>query len=836
MQLFHRLVYAQVLLGITASCMAERNPGLLLVAGAVGAMSWYVTEGPRSRTIPRWAVNAGALGAVAVLAFELTTRRADVVAAMGHFTMALQLLMLYARKSEREYAQLLVLSLLQMIGASVLSVSMIYGVVLAAYCVLALATALLFHLSASAERVHQANRRAAAGGPAPPRPAAVAGPAARRQLRYLGLVIAAVSGGVAVAVFLAVPRTGKTSLDLGGATAGGSPQTGFTETVRLGAGPIGSGSREPLLNLTVLSHDQNIGWENDPWLVRGAALDAYDPQNHTWYRSPFALASDRVFDVARFGRTADDAVAPPPDPDDPTPSRYLDPGPGPGPGHRYTAEVALRDTRQRTLFGVVAAPMRLGSSGFHLLDLGSDGLGTFALSPIDQQMRATDAILGPLTYRIDWPITRPHANRGDGVGRPPGIDELDPRLTTATLGPPPRLVPGNQTARNRTSANNTIESRTTAPRTRESAHGPAVIDRQTYARRWDVEPERYRRLAQEVLRQAGLQRDPAARSTPDDLRVAAALADHLRRRYAYDLGNPPARDGADPTSVFLFESRRGHCELFAAALVGLCRSVGVPARMVTGFHASEFNTLGGYYVVRPTHAHAWAEIDAGAGVGWVTLDPTPGDEVRAIHRTPDGVLAGLRQAYEHVEFAWIRMVVAFDSRTRKEVLHSVGQTFRATQHGGARRLDGLLAAARRLPALGLNRPEALVMLLCSAGLLLAAFVAIRQTLARRRRLARLRLDRLPADARRGLGRRLGFYLRMLDLLERHGYRRPAWQSPAAFAAELAEANPLRFDPVVALTDTFYEVRYGDRPLDPDRRQRVRAHLKQLEASFARNAA
>ncbi|MEM6459676.1 MAG: transglutaminaseTgpA domain-containing protein [Planctomycetota bacterium] len=802
LQLFHRLVYAQVLLGITASCMAERNPGLLLAAGAVGAMSWYVTEGPRSRTIPRWAVNAGALGAVAVLAFELTTRRADVVAAMGHFTMALQLLMLYARKSDREYAQLLVLSLLQMIGASVLSVSMIYGVFLAAYCVLALATALLFHLSASAERVHQANRRAAAGGPAPPRPATVAGPAARRHLRRLGLVIAAVSGGVAVAVFLAVPRTGKTSLDLGGATSGAAPQAGFTETVRLGAGPIGSGSREPLLNLTVRSRGQNIGWENDPWLVRGAALDAYDTQNHTWYRSPFALASDRVFDVRQFGRTPHDDVAPPPDP-----------------GNRYTAEIALRDTRQRVLFGVVATPMRLGSSGFHLLGFGSDGLGAFALSPIDQQMRATDPILGPLTYQIDWPVTRPHAARRDGIGRPPGIDELDPDLTATALGRPPAADPRTPSP--------------AAPPARDHADGRRVIDRQNYARLWEVEPPRYRRLAQTVLRQAGLERDPEARHTPDDLRAAAALADHLRRRYAYDLDNPPARAGADPTSVFLFESRRGHCELFAAALVGLCRSVGIPARMVTGFHAGEFNTLGGYYVVRPTHAHAWAEVDAGPGVGWVTLDPTPGDEVRAIHRTPDGLLAGLRQAYEHVEFAWIRLVVAFDQRTRQDVLQSVGQTFRETRRGGAQRLDDLIAAVRRLPALGLRRPEALVMLLCAAGLLLAGFVAARQVLARRRRLARLRIDRLPAAERRGLGRRLGFYLRMLDLLERHGYRRPAWQSPAAFAAELAEANPLRFDPVVALTDTFYEVRYGDRPLDPERRQRVRAHLKQLEASFGR---
>ena len=73
---------------------------------------------------------------------------------------------------------------------------------------------------------------------------------------------------------------------------------------------------------------------------------------------------------------------------------------------------------------------------------------------------------------------------------------------------------------------------------------------------------------------------------------------------------------------------------------------------------------------------------------------------------------------------------------------------------------------------------------------------------------------------------------MLDMLERHGYVRPRWQSPQAFATELAEANPMRFDPVVALTELFYEVRFGYRPLDNDRKQRVRAHLRHLEYALS----
>jgi len=40
---------------------------------------------------------------------------------------------------------------------------------------------------------------------------------------------------------------------------------------------------------------------------------------------------------------------------------------------------------------------------------------------------------------------------------------------------------------------------------------------------------------------------------------------------------------------------------------------------------------------------------------------------------------------------------------------------------------------------------------------------------------------------------------------------------------------------VALTDLFYEVRFGHRELNADRRQRIKNHLKSLEQSIARKA-
>jgi transglutaminase-like putative cysteine protease len=74
---------------------------------------------------------------------------------------------------------------------------------------------------------------------------------------------------------------------------------------------------------------------------------------------------------------------------------------------------------------------------------------------------------------------------------------------------------------------------------------------------------------------------------------------------------------------FLFVTRRGYCEQFAAAFAALARAAGIPARVAVGFTPGVQDendpTL---FRVRGIHAHAWAEVYLGE-YGWVTFDPTP---------------------------------------------------------------------------------------------------------------------------------------------------------------------------------------------------------------------
>ncbi|MFM8236953.1 MAG: transglutaminaseTgpA domain-containing protein [Actinomycetota bacterium] len=114
-------------------------------------------------------------------------------------------------------------------------------------------------------------------------------------------------------------------------------------------------------------------------------------------------------------------------------------------------------------------------------------------------------------------------------------------------------------------------------------------------------------------------------------RLAAPLANRYDRIRAfeawlgenttYSIDAPTAPPGTDVVDDFLFRSRIGWCEQIASSLVVMARSVGIPARLATGFVPGMRDPLTGRFVVRERDAHAWAEIWF-PGIGWQGFDPT----------------------------------------------------------------------------------------------------------------------------------------------------------------------------------------------------------------------
>ena len=75
----------------------------------------------------------------------------------------------------------------------------------------------------------------------------------------------------------------------------------------------------------------------------------------------------------------------------------------------------------------------------------------------------------------------------------------------------------------------------------------------------------------------------------------------------------------EPTGDFLFGNRIGYCVHFAHAAVYMWRSLGIPARVGTGYHVPEDQRRGSTIVIRGGDAHAWPELYL-EGIGWVILD------------------------------------------------------------------------------------------------------------------------------------------------------------------------------------------------------------------------
>jgi transglutaminase-like putative cysteine protease len=100
------------------------------------------------------------------------------------------------------------------------------------------------------------------------------------------------------------------------------------------------------------------------------------------------------------------------------------------------------------------------------------------------------------------------------------------------------------------------------------------------------------------------------------------MNEYLRNKYPYDLSIPPQYEEMDAVEYFLFEQKRGYCEQFSSSLAVMARSLGIPARLTTGYAPGEYNPFTGLYEVRASDAHAWVEVYF-PGYGWFTFDPTP---------------------------------------------------------------------------------------------------------------------------------------------------------------------------------------------------------------------
>ena len=290
---------------------------------------------------------------------------------------------------------------------------------------------------------------------------------------------------------------------------------------------------------------------------------------------------------------------------------------------------------------------------------------------------------------------------------------------------------------------------------------------------------------------------------PADYRaVAEVFRDYLSdgTQFKYSLTHVRGNPAIDPVEDFLLNTRTGHCERFATALVLMLRAVGVPAQFVLGFKGCE--PLGeGRYVVRQEQAHAWAEalIPAAGPPGerwqWLSLDPSPstGADPEA---GDSGLFDSARQSGQRF---FADYIVGLTAESQRQLADSAGKTITA---------EG--------PRVGVG-----------CGML--AVLAVTTVLVRRR------LSRPPAPPAVAATDPVPWFTRLAAVLGARGIGPTPGETPAEYAARAA--GVLGRDPALSaaagvpgrVAAAVYEARYAGRPLPADRVAELEREIDRLAA-------
>ncbi len=272
---------------------------------------------------------------------------------------------------------------------------------------------------------------------------------------------------------------------------------------------------------------------------------------------------------------------------------------------------------------------------------------------------------------------------------------------------------------------------------------------------------------------------------------ASAIKRYLRENYKYTL-DPSEGAGLNPIDDFLFYTKQGYCEQFATAFAVLLRASGVPARLVTGFLQGEWNGLGGYFIVRQSDAHSWTEVYID-GYGWKSFDPTPAQGL-----IPFSGASRLSLFLDYMSIKWNRHVIGYSLKDQQSL--AVG--FQAQ----ANRLLGALKQRLRSKA---QRGGVLVLAVLLSIIATGFFILIRLKSAPGGRFAKT-----PA-----------FYVRMLKVLAKKGFRRGKSETPMEFSLRIDNPG------VGEVTRLFMRERYGGHGPGPEDIERVKEILRELKTSL-----
>lgn len=762
---YERSLHLLVILGVIAYSVAEENMMYALVAAPIVLAAYLIVAGPRGRPLPRWGINLSLLAATGIMVLDWGGAiGSEVISVLCSYLVWLQLIKLFEPRTPRDQSQIILMSLMLVVGSCLTAVTVELGAVLLVYLPTLLITAMLYHVfeahawaghPATASKTLRSDARpmiaraaawllgsasSAAHSPLPR--TAFAGPTSRHDLTRTALAASILVAAVAPAVYIAMPR------GVGDGVLGQwrpmepTPVTGFRDHVQLGAQGLLTESQRTVMHVRAVSRGEAPLGQGRTLRLRGAVLDLYDPDLRTWRRSAYVSQSDRRANVGR------DEIVKPMNPIEPL----------------ITLHVSLAEQPVNHLFSVWRP---LWITWTH------DAKRTmYEYNDFDWQARVP-------TRGDRFEYTAVCAPFDRSPARPP-VFRMFRRDGPVPTASEPVWV-------------NIRGDAPDPPPPPQFQEGPV------------------RALAEQLLRDSRIVLDPA---DPDACRRAAgAFQRYLVSNFRYTTQLTAPAPGEDPIDMFLFNRERGgrgHCEYFASALAAMCLSVGVPARVVTGYIASEYDSASDMYTVRENHAHAWVEVETSSG-RWEDVDPSPTEEVRRLH-APQGLLAALfRRATDAIQLAWVEGIVTFNRERQSSTMQALSiaplDAFRALN----RRISDMLATEAQIAhenrAVYFTRIAGWGVLTVTV-LLLAVHVAATRGVPWMLSAIGFRKRKPEPPRDPAMAELDAVYSRLWTLLARAGLPRRASTPALAFLASAPPERAGLIEPARRLAERYYRVRFA----------------------------
>lgn len=234
----------------------------------------------------------------------------------------------------------------------------------------------------------------------------------------------------------------------------------------------------------------------------------------------------------------------------------------------------------------------------------------------------------------------------------------------------------------------------------------------------------------------------------------------------------------------------------------MLRTLGIPARNVTGFVGGVWNDYGNYYAISQGDAHSWVEVYVDGY--WFTLEPTPA--ARGELPADTGVLAELRAIIDALRTRWSESVVGYDLQQQVSSLRGFYRWLRSFRSDDDVMPEEVDDESRLQLSERSSAPIAVALIL------VVLLAGIAWWIRRRRRGASGELR----EATR-------LYAELERVLKRAGYVRPPARTPREHAAAVREGGFERADVVDEITEAYLAARWGAEKIDVgEMRSKVRS--------------